>query len=92
MKDLNHLAHWREVYLAAKDAKAEAGALMDQAKDELLGGLGDIETVGMIDDKIAVSREESKRTSLSQKLLKELHPDVHAECMETTTTTKVTIK
>ena len=92
MRDLTELAHWREVYLAAKDAKAEAAALMDQAKDELLAGLGDVETVGEIDGKIAVSREESKRTALSQKLLRELHPDVHAECMETTTTVKVTIK
>jgi hypothetical protein len=92
MIDLNHLAHWREVYLSAKAAEAEAKALAQQAKDELLGALGDTETVGMIDDKVAVSREDVKRTALSQSLLKRLHPDVAAECMETTTITKVVIK
>lgn len=92
MIDLNHVAHWREVYLAAKASEAEAKALAAAARDELLGALGDTETVGMIDGKVAVSREESKRTALSQALLKRLHPEVAAECMETTTTVKVVIK
>lgn len=92
MIDLTHVAHWREVYLAAKAAEAENKALAAAAREELLAALGDTETTGMIDGKVAVTREETKRTALSQTLLRQLHPDAVAECMETTTVTKVVVK
>jgi len=73
------IANWR----AAKTKAAEWKTAADELSAVIVTALGDAE-IGTVDGKPIVSYKRFKKTALSQKLLKQLHPDVFAECTETT--------
>ncbi|OZC62327.1 hypothetical protein CH304_00390 [Rhodococcus sp. 15-649-1-2] len=81
--DLADLRHWVDVLVHVKAKKAELAELEKNAKAEIQNAMGD-RTVGTLDGHAVVKWSTTKRTALSQTLLKKLHPEAAAECMETT--------
>lgn len=70
--------NWR----AARTKEAEWKKAKEELAAVILAALGDAET-GTIDGQPILSHKRIKKTGLSQTLLKQLHPDVFAECLET---------
>ncbi len=72
--------------LAARIDELEAGA--KAAIQEAMGG----DDTGTLDGATVITWKTSKRTSLDQKLLKSLHPEVFAECMATSEVRRFEVK
>jgi predicted phage-related endonuclease len=82
-KDLEPLRAQVAILRFVKAKKAELALLESNARAAIEELLGDDEE-GTLDGAAAVRWKTLKRTSLNQKLLKELHPEVAAECQDTT--------
>lgn len=67
---------WEEI---EKNAKA--------AIDEVLGG----DDEGMVDGQVVVKRTRNKVTRLSGRLVQSLHPEVYAECLDSSEQTRLTV-
>lgn len=80
---LDAARHWVEVLVHVKAEKAKLAELEKTAKAEIQNAMGD-RAIGVLDGHAVVKWSSVKRTALSQTLLKKLHPEVAAECMETT--------
>lgn len=69
------LRHVKAKRLELSELEANARAAVEEA-------LGEDEE-GTLDGVTVIRWSRQKRTSLNQKLLKELHPEIAAECMDT---------
>lgn len=65
-----------------KAKRAELSELEANARAAVEEALGE-DTEGTIDGVTVIKWSRSKRTSLNQKLLKELYPEIAAECQDT---------
>lgn len=65
-----------------KQKRAELAELEANARAAVEEALGE-DTEGTLDGKTVIKWSRSKRTSLNQKLLKELYPVIAAECQDT---------
>lgn len=63
-----------------REKKAEIAELEANAKSAIQAALGEHEA-GIIDGQIAVTYKTVRRSTIDQKLLKQRHPDIAAECM-----------
>lgn len=73
-----------------KEKKAELAELEENARAAIEEALGE-DTEGTLDGRTVVRWSRQKRTALNQKLLKELHPEAAAECMDTTEVRRFTV-
>jgi len=74
-----------EILRHVKQREAELKELKAQAREQIeeLMAHSDADE-GTIDGRPVISWRHYKRKALNQKLLKQLHPDVYAECEDTT--------
>ena len=63
-----------------KEKRAELADMEANARAAIETALGEAEN-GTIDGHIAVTYKTVKRTAIDQKLLKQRHPDIAAECL-----------
>ncbi|QFG14101.1 hypothetical protein I5G97_gp053 [Mycobacterium phage Curiosium] len=77
------LAHARIEIKKWKEIEENAKAVIDEA----LGG----DDEGMVDGQVIVKRTRTKVTRLSSKLVQSLHPEVHAECLDTNEQTRLSV-
>lgn len=80
--DLTDLTGHIQTLQDIKAKQAELTELREQLEQTIKDRLGDAE-IGTVDGITVVTWKHTKRTALSQRLLKKLHPKVAAECMET---------
>lgn len=81
-RNLNHIAGLIDNWRTARGKEAE----WRQAKEELAAVITqhlDGAETGTIDGVPTISLKTVKETRLNQKLLRSMHPDVFAECCET---------
>jgi hypothetical protein len=83
IKPLDEIATVVDNWRAARAKEAEWKRAKEELAAAILAVLGDAE-LGTIAGRPVVSYKRIKKTALSQKLLQRLHPDVFAECVETT--------
>lgn len=81
--DLSPVRHFVEVLDYVRGEKARLTELEKAARAEIEAVIGD-DQAGELDGQTAITWETTKRTALSQSVLKRDYPDVAAACMETT--------
>ena len=81
--DLNAVRHELNLLDWVAEQRKILADVEEKAKAVVQEALGDNE-IGTLDGHQVVTWKRSKRNSLSQRLLKQPHPDVYAECVETT--------
>lgn len=83
--NLDDLAGHIETIRQIKAKQDELAAVRAELEQAVKDRLGNAES-GTISGQPVVCWKHGKRTALSQKILKDLHPLVYAECCETTVT------
>lgn len=81
--DLTPVRHFVEVLEYVRAEKARLTELEKAARTEIEAVIGD-EQAGDLDGHTVITWETTKRTALSQSVLKRDYPDVAAACMGTT--------
>lgn len=81
--ELDKLRNQVELLKWAKAREAEVKQVKETARAAIEAALGDDDT-GTVDGEVVVTWKGHKRTALDQKLLRQLYPEVDAECRTTT--------
>lgn len=93
--DLTPVRAQIELLTYCRNERAKLAARIDEleasAKATIQEALGEQET-GVLDGIPVVTWKTTKRTSLDQKLLKSLHPEVYEECKSTTEVRRFEVK
>lgn len=89
--DLSHLKGEVDLLGYVKRERARLKEIEDHVKPKIIEALGS-EDVGTINGQVVVTIKHVKSNKLDQKLLKSLHPEVHAECMSITESTRFEVK
>ncbi|UGU31379.1 hypothetical protein LT350_33705 [Mycolicibacterium smegmatis] len=93
--DLTPVRAQVELLQYCRNERAKLAARIDEleacAKAAIQEAMGDQE-IGVLDGVPLITWKTTKRTSLDQKLLKALHPDVFEECKSTTEVRRFEVK
>lgn len=93
--DLTPVRAQFEILTYCRNERAKLAARIDEleasAKAAIQEALG-ADDIGLLDGIPVVTWKTSKRTSLDQKLLKSLHPEVYEECKSTTEVRRFEVK
>lgn len=85
--DLSHVKGEVDLLGYVKRERSRLNEIESYAKPVVVEALGGADE-GTIGDKVVVRQKQIKTNRLDQKLLKSLHPEIHAECMSVSESTR----
>ncbi|MFA4083641.1 hypothetical protein ONA92_18255 [Mycobacteroides salmoniphilum] len=85
--DLSHVKGEVDLLGYVKRERARLKEIEDYAKPAVIEALG-VDDEGTINGEVVARRKHIKTNRLDQSLLKSLHPEVHAECMSVSESTR----